>query len=210
MNVFMVPARVVLGMYLLIDNLLPYLITVGTATGGVAYGAHIGGFVAGLAAAWAMGRREVKAVPDDYRDVRETPPATPSDEIAGALAAGRGDQAAQWYFALPSERSRRLLAPRTSLELARWLAESRHGEAALVVYQRHLRDFPEGPGLAEAHLGAGLVQLHLLNQPAAAYQHLIDALSLDPDPTTEQAARRAIAHIAALQKRQVPRATHPF
>jgi membrane associated rhomboid family serine protease len=42
----------VLGMYLLLDNLLPFLIA--PAAGGVAHGAHIGGFLAGMAAALVM------------------------------------------------------------------------------------------------------------------------------------------------------------
>jgi membrane associated rhomboid family serine protease len=42
----------VLGIYLLLDNLLPFLIA--PTASGVAHGAHIGGFVAGMAAAWTM------------------------------------------------------------------------------------------------------------------------------------------------------------
>src|SRR5262249_56519789 len=44
MQVFEVPARLVLGVYLVLENLLPYLIVRGDA--GVAHGAHIGGVVA--------------------------------------------------------------------------------------------------------------------------------------------------------------------
>lgn len=44
------PARWVLGFYLVIDNLLPFLFTAGSGTG-VAHGAHIGGFLGGLAIA---------------------------------------------------------------------------------------------------------------------------------------------------------------
>ena len=40
-------ARWVLGFYLLVDNLLPFLGNGGAGTG-VAHGAHIGGFLAGL------------------------------------------------------------------------------------------------------------------------------------------------------------------
>jgi hypothetical protein len=188
MNVLLVPARIVLGFYLLIDNLLPFLVATGAGAGGggVAYGAHLGGF------------------PDDYREAAGVgPPPTPGDQIAAALAEGQAQQAAQWYFALPSDRTRRLLAPTTSLELARWLAEHGHAQAALIVYQRHLRDYPAGPGLAEAHLGAGLVQLYLLDQPAAAYQHLVEALGHDPDPITADRARRALDDIALQQKRQL-------
>lgn len=52
-NVVLLPSRLVLGFYLLIDNLLPFLIA---ARGGVAYGAHIGGFLAGLICAWGYNR----------------------------------------------------------------------------------------------------------------------------------------------------------
>jgi membrane associated rhomboid family serine protease len=54
-RIFEVPARIVLGFYLIADNLLPYLLTAGE--GGVAHGAHIGGFVAGLAVAWLVAPR---------------------------------------------------------------------------------------------------------------------------------------------------------
>ena len=49
MNVVLLPARFVLGLYLVVDNLLPFLIGVSS---GVARGAHIGGFFAGLALAY--------------------------------------------------------------------------------------------------------------------------------------------------------------
>ena len=52
MDVVLLPARLVLGFYLVLDNLLPFLLTQGTPGAGVAYGAHIGGFLAGLAVAW--------------------------------------------------------------------------------------------------------------------------------------------------------------
>ena len=43
----------VLGFYLLIDNILPFLFTA-TSGSGVAHGAHIGGFLGGLAIAWGL------------------------------------------------------------------------------------------------------------------------------------------------------------
>jgi membrane associated rhomboid family serine protease len=51
----MLPASLVLWGYLILDNVLPFL---AAAQGGVAHGAHIGGFIAGLAVAFAMGRKE--------------------------------------------------------------------------------------------------------------------------------------------------------
>jgi membrane associated rhomboid family serine protease len=51
-----VPARVVLTVYLIFDNILPFLIQ--SSGAGVAHGAHIGGFIAGAAAAGMMRPRE--------------------------------------------------------------------------------------------------------------------------------------------------------
>jgi len=59
MNVFMVPARIVLGFYLVLDNIVPFLVEGGRG-GGVAHGAHIGGFVAGVIAAWLHDRLVVR------------------------------------------------------------------------------------------------------------------------------------------------------
>jgi membrane associated rhomboid family serine protease len=56
-DVIVVPARLLLGLFLVLDNLLPFLMTRGTEASGVAYGAHIGGFLGGVAVAWLMSRR---------------------------------------------------------------------------------------------------------------------------------------------------------
>lgn len=206
MNVIHLPARIVLGFYLFLDNVLPFLISRGSG-GGVAYGAHIGGFVAGLIAAWVIDRREVTARPAEYRSVgvRSDDAPMPTDEISDAIGAGRFLDASRSYFALPNDRTRKLLSPSDSLALASWLAENGHPRAALVTYQRHLRDYPMGPGAADAHVGAGLLQLKALNQPTAAYQHFVDALSLDPSPETAAVARDALRTIASGQKFQVGR-----
>ena len=67
MRVFEIPARIVLGVYLVWDNIVPLLITAGQGGGGVAHGAHIGGFVAGLAGAWVIDRATTTARPPEYR-----------------------------------------------------------------------------------------------------------------------------------------------
>ena len=205
MNVVHAPARLVLGVYLVVDNVLPLLATRAAGGGGVAYGAHIGGFVGGLAYAWWSARREVRARPAEYTAAAPAaapdPPVVDSDPsstrgIRLLIAAGEHEAAAAAYFRLSPARTVRLLMPRDSLEFARWLANHDHSDAALVVYQRHLRDYPLGPYLAEAHLGAGLVQLYARNQPTAAWQHLMAVLDTDPHPDTEAYARRALADIA--------------
>jgi membrane associated rhomboid family serine protease len=57
MDTFLVPAPLVLGIFVLVDNLLPFL--VGESAGGVAYGAHLGGFVGGFVVAWLVRRSGV-------------------------------------------------------------------------------------------------------------------------------------------------------
>jgi membrane associated rhomboid family serine protease len=57
-----IPARIVLAMYLVVDNLLPFALDRGFGGGGVAHGAHIGGFVAGLAGAGMIDRRTLAAL----------------------------------------------------------------------------------------------------------------------------------------------------
>lgn len=56
MNFVQVPAWIVLAIFLVLDNLLPFLIKA-EAVSGVAHGAHIGGFLAGLALALVLGRK---------------------------------------------------------------------------------------------------------------------------------------------------------
>jgi membrane associated rhomboid family serine protease len=201
MNVVAIPARIVLGVYLVLDNLLPFLFTGGTG-GGVAYGAHLGGFVTGLIAAWVMSRQEVTAQPADFGKATAVPDSGTAPAIEQAIDRGEMEDAARGYFAADPAGAR-LLNPEKSLELAYWLADHGYRDASLVAFRRHLRDFPTGPTTARAHLGIGLVQLEQLGQIAPAYQHFLDALDLDPDPETATHARAALARIAALQKYRI-------
>ena len=202
-NVVAVRARLVLGVYLLLDNVLPFLVSTGGG-GGVAHGAHIGGFVAGLAGAWLIDRRAVSSrkagyIPDVVLDE------APASAAGSAVGNEEMARAATAYFALPPDQARQTLRPDESLAMGDWLRANGHGEAALVVYRRHLRDYPAHATAAAAHLGAGLVQLEELGQVAPAYQHFLDALDMDPDAETAARARSALAQIAAHQKYNIGR-----
>lgn len=200
-QVMILPARVVLGFYIVISNILPFLLSPGQG-GGVAYGAHIGGFFAGMLVAFVMDRREISERPTEYRTGhgRSSSPRTVGDNIAQAMRDGELERAAELYFQVPASRARRLLPPDLSIALGGWLAENGHSRAALTVYQRHLRDYPNGPGTAEAHAYAGLLQLRAFGEPTAAYQHLVEALDYDPSPDLERLIRMGLDEIAALQK----------
>lgn len=188
-QVFQVPARVVLGFYLIADNLLPYLLASGE--GGVAHGAHIGGFVAGVALAWASDRRRPAYAPEVA--AREHP--------AALVDGGRLAEAAAAYFALPAAATRGVLDAEQGLALAGWLRRAGHADAALVVLRRLVRDTRAEADLARAHLTLGLVLLQDLDQPTPAYQHFLSVLDLEADADTTRVAREALAAIAARQKR---------
>ena len=204
MNVVHAPARWVLGVYVLADNLLPFLASAGTQGGGVAYGAHIGGFLGGLLLAWGVNRRSLQIRPTDFRAAGQPGVAgPPAGSLAALIEDGDYEAAARRYVGLSSTESRRLLSERHSLRLGTWMAAKGHPHAALVLFQQHIRDHPIGPTAADAHVGAGLLQLRAFGQPTAASQHLVEALGLDPSPETEALARQGLNQVAALQKFQL-------
>jgi membrane associated rhomboid family serine protease len=204
MQVFEIPARFVLGMYLLFDNLVPFLFA---GEGGVAHGAHIGGFIAGGLAAWLMDRRGTAVRPAEIGAPEERPSGT--DVIRTAVADGRFDEAAKAYFALPAPAARGALSAEQAVPLASWLREQGHADAALVLLRRVVRDLPRGPGLAEAYALAGMILLDDRREPTAAYQYLLTALEMGPRPETAAAVRQELAAIEALQKRRVGQLRRP-
>lgn len=202
-DILVIPARYVLGFYLLVENLLPFLLS--SAATGVAYGAHIGGFLAGAALAWVADQsRELEGV----REGRRGPggPARPPlnqaavlDAIEAALAEGRPDEAAALYFRLPPQ-GRSRLAGDAVLGLASHLDRDGRPGSALSVLRRFIASHPRDPCLAEAHLAAGEILLRAYREPTPAYQHLLAALDSAPPPQVVPRARKALDAVVALQK----------
>ncbi len=202
MQVFEVPARLVLGIYLFMDNLLPYLLSRGE--GGVAHGAHIGGFVAGLAVAWIHNQRVLHKEPVLRPAPEPEPPA-----LHDAIADGRLGEAADTYLALSPAEARDALSAEEAVEMARWLRRQGRSPDALVLLRRTVRDVHDGPGLAEAYALAGLILLEDRRDPAAAYQYLLTALELSPDAATADEVRSALRRIDGSQARNVGRLHRP-
>ncbi len=199
MQVIRLPARLVLGMFLVVDNLLPLLLA---GQGGVAHGAHIGGFVAGTLAAWVMDRRGLSIPPTGI----EPPEATPTgDAIRAALDDGRFEAAARLYFALPPAAAHGALSPTEAAPLAQWLRGAGHIDAVLLLLRRVVRDVPQGAGLAEVYALLGTILLEDRREPSAAYQYLLAALELSPLPETAAAVRQTLQRIDELQKRRIGR-----
>jgi tetratricopeptide (TPR) repeat protein len=174
------------------------MLLAGTA-GGVAHGAHIGGFVAGALAAVVGGRWSLWATPPDV-----APPGEPVSlgALRQELEGGNDGEAARVYFRLPARQRRGALDAEESLRLGRELEAEGSPEAALAMWRQHVRAFPRGPGLAEAHARAGRLLLERLGQPTAAYQHFAAALDADPSPDLAAMAHDGLETIARLQKRR--------
>ena len=205
MNVVRVPARAVLAFFVLAQNLLPLLLSAGAQLGREAHGAHLGGFMVGLLGAWVVNRRlrSVRAAAGGAVDIESAPPAPGT--LAALVEEGDLESAARRYVQLAPSETRRLLGERRSMKLGTWMAAGGHPHAALALFQRHIRDYPMSPTAAGAHLAAGLLQLRAFGEPAAASQHLLEALALDPDPQTAAEAREGLAEAAALEKFQLNR-----
>ncbi|MBK6846439.1 MAG: rhomboid family intramembrane serine protease [Proteobacteria bacterium] len=209
-DVWLVGARLVLGFYLVIENLLPFFFT-RQGGSGVAYGAHLGGFVAGVVGALLLDRRSTVGT---ERAARRQALAEPwgtraaearGDDLGGLLAAhDRGDlgAAALIYLDLPAEQ-RRQVAAAVVADLGDWLARQGQTEAALTLYRRGAADHTRDPQLGRLLLGAGLVLLYGKQAPASAYPYLLDVLDVGAAPELQQAARHALADIERLQKLRV-------
>jgi membrane associated rhomboid family serine protease len=187
------PARVVLGFYLIVENFFPFIL--GTGSGGVAHGAHIGGFVAGLMV--VMGLKHwgkdsslnhsgpTWSSPNQGDTIRTLP-----DLIAG----GDWDEALQAFVKM-TPTQRHLLDDWDLVQLADGLTETRRFDAALAVLQRFLATRPHSDILGIVHLRAGMVQVDGLNRESAGYQHLQAVLDYNVPAEVEAKAREMIEAI---------------
>lgn len=233
--VWKIQARWVLGFYLIVDNLLPFLIQPRGGGGGVAYGAHIGGFVGGVLGAllldrWSRfrGRRtaaccepeepeevgpaETEAAPRPERrapSLRHLPldaPGLPTPVVELMLDIKAAQHAdAIRRYLALSSFHRRRVPVVVVAHLAEWLANAGQIDAALALYRQAVDDNPRGPGLDRLFLGIGLLLLHGKGRPTAAFQYLLDALDASPSPEVAAEARAALQQIETLQKLQLRR-----
>lgn len=196
------PARFVLGMFLVLDNLLPLLLSGGG--GGVSYGAHVGGFLAGWALAKAFDTWEVPR-PRSPRVEESGPERIPlAEAFRSALKAGRVGDAASIFFGAPRRESARGLDVLDKTALGEALERLEEPRAALAAYQRALADHPGSSARAPAHLGAARVLMRQLGSPTSAYQHVYAALEEGCSPAEAVEARRLLAELRG-ETRVLPR-----
>lgn len=203
MDVILLPARLVLGFFLVIDNLLPFLLSPKMG-GGVAHGAHIGGFLAGLAVAYGLDRisgeapsePSEKEIPSWKSPFSRTVQTEESPERVRTLISQRNlNGAVRTFLSLASTSERLGVGPDDIMRLGDYLLQNRRYEEALTLFRRYIGDYPAGPYLDWACLGAGLAILHGRGEAATAYQYFLQVLDASPSPKAEQEARRQIASL---------------
>lgn len=198
MGTWLLPARLVLGIYLFVDNVLPFLAGSGS---GVAYGAHIGGFLAGMGIAWG-GERLAWRLPGTDTLRRRKAPApreTTADDVRKALASGHPDRAIDAFYHLDRQ-DIRTFDPAECVTLAGHLYTAGFPVAATRLLRTCLSAHQDDPDLADVYLLLGLLRLEE-GQQSAAFQYLLDALEHDPSPETATRARNALARIDMYHRR---------
>jgi membrane associated rhomboid family serine protease len=197
---FEIAARIVLAVYLFLDNVVPFIFSGG---GGVAHGAHIGGFLAGAAAAFVMNWWAVARKPRDIG----APKAARADRRAfrESLSLGNFEDTASDYFALPAADARYALSPDEAVSLAQRLRQNGQSDAALVMLKRVIRDAPKAAGIAEAFALSGFILLDDRHDATAAYQYLVAALQLGASPESTAKIHQSLATIESQQKLHVGR-----
>lgn len=204
MNTFYLPARLVLGFYLVLDNLIPFLINGGRASG-VAHGAHIGGFLFGLAMAWGLERWQgVQAIRSGAVDSSSSDRATSDGEqpgqdfsanIAKALQAGRHDHAAQLYLALDNQSQRLAVAPEAVLAIGNHLLAQQRATQALEVFRRFVAERPASMQIDHAYLGAGQAMLRQPRGQLSARQYFLAAIDTATTAETARTAREFLRRL---------------
>lgn len=201
-------ARFVLGFYIIAQNIFPALLE-GRSGGGVAYGAHIGGFVAGLGVALiterfagAMPRASFGAFGARRPPARDVPRAQPrvvdfgDGEAAFRRAVEVGDR--REAFRRLNDLSVLKVAesmPNETVRVAQWLAdEDRLIQASELVRKVIRFHRPPAVDQAEVYFTLGLVRLKQ-GQPTSAYQHFMDALDFGPSDQTRRRIHDALGQI---------------
>ena len=192
MTTLLIPSRIVLGVYLVIDNVLPFL-TRPVEGSGVAYGAHIGGFLAGLGLALAIDRlpgllKMKGTIPKPSRK-RENLVDTVTD-IVRSIDRDNLPHAVSRYAELESRAQRGQLSTRNILKIGDYLLDSGEPDEALTVYRRLIAERPGDSQIDHAYLGAGRAMLHKERCETAAWHYLVAAVDLAQSPQVAEDARR--------------------
>lgn len=188
------PARWILGFYLIIDNLLPFVLT-GDQGGGIAHGAHIGGFLGGLAVAWLGNNRQHLFAREPEDGMAPMASLTSLQQFCPTVRAGELDAAAACYFGLKTREQRRELTSEDLLTVGEYLLQSGQSLRALTLFRRMVAERPRDPALDRALYGAGRAMLHNPRYATSAYHYFLAVLDVSTDAQLKAGARRYLRAI---------------
>ncbi len=205
-NVVLLPSRIVLGFYVVVQNILPFVLG---SQSNVAYGAHLGGFFAGLGIAfvgerWGWQRPTKLNAPSEpaatARASAAHAPAELTQGLRGAIEAG-DRQTAFAFLQRTGAKGVNALPPAQCVLLASWLLEIQQQGAAAEVLRRCITKNrgTASPQVAEAYLMMGELRL-AQGQPTSAYQYLLAVFDLEPAPQVEARARDALSRIQVYRR----------
>lgn len=193
---FYLPARFVLGFYLVFANVFPFLFSASQESS-VAYGAHIGGFLAGLGIAWAA---------DQYYQLRRgwQHEARPQEATLSSLqricpAVLRGDLAgaSMCYLNLDKREDRSQVDSVDVMAVGNYMLEQGRFPEALHVFRRFIAERQNDERIDQAYLGAGKAMLRQPRYQTSAYHYFLSALDL---ARSEQLAAEARLYLRMIEK----------
>ncbi len=192
MTTLLIPSRIVLGVYLVIDNILPFMTTSAQGSG-VAYGAHIGGFLAGLGLALAIDRlpgmlRMKGTIPKPGRKRANLVDAV--TDIVRSIDQDDLPHAVTRYAELESRAQRGQLSTHNILAIGEHLLDRGDPDEALTVFRRLIAERPGDRNLDRAYLGAGRAMLHKERCETSAWHYLVAAVDLAQSVDVANDARR--------------------
>ena len=201
MNVILVPARLVLGVYLVLENIVPALLGPGSS---VAYGAHIGGFVFGLA--FALGGE--KWTRPAHKPFRKPKPKANTPSIKEPLQNLRvklgelDDSRIIEALGMCSPEDFKQLSALECATLSELLLRQGLESSAFSLIKRSLQMFSNGTPeeLAQLYLSFGRMRL-TQDQETMAYQHLLTALEQDPSDELRNEIITALNKIDVYKRR---------
>lgn len=189
-------ARLVLGFYLLIDNLLPFLLTTNGGSG-IAHGAHIGGFLGGIGLAWGADRYYLLANRKRIGSAEGGGDLSSLTQICPAVNEGRLDAAADCYLALDSREERARVDGVDVITVGNYLLEQGRLSEALQVFRRFIAERQSDSHSAQAYLGAGKVMLRNPRYSTSAYHYFLAAHDL---AASEQLAMEAKTYLRKIEQ----------
>ncbi len=194
-------ARWVLGFYLLIDNLLPFLLT-SSAGSGVAHGAHIGGFLAGLGVAAGADRYYNWQGSRGRKVVSEKATGFSLQQFCPALSSGDLDGASACYLSLETVADREQVDSADVMLVGNHLLASGRYRDALRVFRRFVAERQNDERIDQAYLGAGKAMLQQPRYLTSAYHYFLSALDL---ARSEQLAAEARLLLRRIEQQRQPK-----